>query len=150
MIEDSRYKLWKNLRQRCDNPKHKDWKNYGGRGISYDPAWKDFHHFCQDVGERPLGLTLDRIENDGNYQKGNVKWSSMQEQSKNKRKASARTSFQANSKLGILGVCLDKRRKKYMAYGSVEKKQIQLYKGNSLDDAIAARKAWEFARSQSE
>lgn len=80
------HNIWCNMKARCDNPKHPSYHNYGGRGISYTPAWADFECFAQDVGEPENALlTLDRINNDGNYEPKNVRWASRSTQSRNTR-----------------------------------------------------------------
>jgi hypothetical protein len=80
------YKSWWNMRNRCNNPKNKDYARYGGRGIKVDPAWDDFHQFIEDVGEKPSPQhSIDRINNDGNYEPGNVRWATRQEQTHNSR-----------------------------------------------------------------
>ncbi len=76
---------WDNMRQRCDNPHSPNYANYGGRGINYDPLWKSFAVFLEDVGDRPEGMTLDRIDNNLGYFLGNVRWATMLEQAHNKR-----------------------------------------------------------------
>jgi uncharacterized protein YidB (DUF937 family) len=68
---------------RCTGSKNKD---YGGRGITVCDRWQLFENFLEDMGERPEGHTLDRIENNGNYEPGNCKWSTSKEQSANTRK----------------------------------------------------------------
>lgn len=81
----STYKSWDAMRQRCSNPKLPFFKNYGGRGIRVCERWMKFENFVADIGERPAGLTLDRINNDGNYEPGNCKWSNRKEQNNNQR-----------------------------------------------------------------
>jgi hypothetical protein len=80
------YGTWQNMRNRCENPNVGEWKNYGGRGIAVCERWHKFENFLADVGERPNGMTLDRIDNDGDYEPGNVKWSSRPEQMRNRRR----------------------------------------------------------------
>ncbi len=79
------YLAWSNMKRRCSNPKLKSWKNYGGRGISYDPRWEKFEDFLADMGEPAEGQTLDREDNDGNYCKDNCRWVSHVVQSRNRR-----------------------------------------------------------------
>lgn len=78
-------KIWVMMKQRCNNENTRDYKNYGGRGITYCEKWEKFEGFLEDMGERPKGLSLDRINNDGNYEKINCKWSTKQEQNNNRR-----------------------------------------------------------------
>lgn len=80
------YQTWVSMRERCNNPKQKNYAHYGGRGIKVDPLWSDFERFIADMGERPKGYSLDRIDNDGDYGPGNCKWSSQQEQVLNSRR----------------------------------------------------------------
>lgn len=81
------YSIWVSLRQRCNNPKDAHYKDYGGRGITYDPKWDSYTAFWEDVGPSfKVGLTLDRINNDGNYCKENCRWATRYEQSTNTRR----------------------------------------------------------------
>ena len=80
---------WKEMHQRCRNPKHKRFADYGGRGIQVCERWHDFTNFLADMGEPPPGLTLDRKDNDGNYEPGNCRWATDTEQRSNKRKSKA-------------------------------------------------------------
>jgi hypothetical protein len=84
--ERATYKCWFNMKQRCNDKKHGDYKNYGGRGITYDPRWEQFECFYLDMGEKPVFLSLDRVNNDGNYNKGNCRWASPHTQMNNTRK----------------------------------------------------------------
>jgi hypothetical protein len=86
------YASWTAMRQRCNSPTYHAYYLYGGRGISVCARWDNFQNFRSDMGDRPSGLTLDRINNDGNYEPGNCKWSTLAEQAKNRRKKYTRRS----------------------------------------------------------
>ena len=80
------YKVWSDMRERCNNPKDKSYPYYGGRGIKVDPRWEDFETFYNDMidGYEP-GLQLDRIDTDGDYELGNCHWATRTENMRNKR-----------------------------------------------------------------
>jgi hypothetical protein len=79
------YNAWRNMRQRCRNPEHPQYPNYGARGITVCDRWSSFETFLADMGERPQGLTLERINNDGNYAPDNCVWDTNGVQQRNKR-----------------------------------------------------------------
>lgn len=81
------YSAWKGIRRRCLNPKFRMYRWYGARGITICDRWRDsFENFIADVGHRPSSKhSIERIDNDGNYEPGNVKWATKKEQSRNRR-----------------------------------------------------------------
>ena len=83
--ESSTYQTWKRIKDRCNNPNNKDWCLYGGRGIKMCPQWENsFEQFLIDVGRKPgHQYSIERINSDGNYEQGNVKWATAKEQSRN-------------------------------------------------------------------
>lgn len=81
------YYSWRSMKDRCLNPKATNFKNWGGRGIRIHPEWMCFENFLRDMGERPPGTSLDRIDNKGNYEPGNCRWATRTEQGRNSRHA---------------------------------------------------------------
>lgn len=86
MTQRSLYYTWVAMRQRCNNPRSQSFKWYGGRGIRVCPQWDDFAVFSADVGARPSPKhSIDRIDVNGNYEPGNVRWATLSEQRHNTR-----------------------------------------------------------------
>lgn len=85
--KDKIYIVWSNMKKRCTNPNTPEWEHYGGRGISVCEQWlNSFESFYKYMGDPPEGLTIDRIDNDGNYEPGNVRWADYVTQSLNSRR----------------------------------------------------------------
>lgn len=83
--ESPTWQSWQSMLQRCDNPKHKAYADYGGRGIRVTPRWRRFIWFLDDMDERPEGTTLDRIDVESGYRPGNCRWATPEEQRANRR-----------------------------------------------------------------
>ncbi len=100
----STYRSWQDMKTRCQNPNHPQFKNWGGRGIKICDRWMDFVNFLADMGEKPEGLTLDRINNDGNYEPSNCRWATPKEQAQNRRDYKNQKLFIAIDKQGTMTV----------------------------------------------
>jgi len=137
MYKSSTYSSWQCMKDRCYRRDNAAFKYYGARGITVCDRWKDsFINFLNDMGEAPKGLTIDRIESDGNYEPSNCKWSTKSEQSYNRRK-------QSNNKTGIVGVWYDKNRNNWQVSINFNKKTDRLGRYNDFFEACCARKSAE-------
>lgn len=123
------YSTWSNMKQRCYNPKNTNYYKYGAKGITICDEWlNDFWAFVEDMGDRPEGYTLDRINTYGNYCKSNCRWASIGTQNLNLR-------VRKTSKSGVPGVTW------YARYNAWEVKHKNKYIGRFKDigDAISAK-----------
>jgi hypothetical protein len=130
------YKIWKDLRQRCNNPKDTAYKNYGGRGIAVCERWDDFKNFFADMGGVPEGSFIDRRDNNKGYDPENCRWVSRVVQNRNQK-------VRKDSTTGIPGVSLNKKRGKYQAYIWVHEKKHHLGYFDTIEKAEGARKIGE-------
>jgi hypothetical protein len=84
-VASPEYNTWQHMKNRCLNPYARDYKYYGGRGITIDSAWLVFENFLADMGRRPSSeYTLERINNNGNYCKDNCEWTTREDQARNR------------------------------------------------------------------
>jgi hypothetical protein len=79
------YKSWSKMKERCYNKNNNRYELYGGREITVCDTWHTFTNFLQDMGERPEGTSIDRIDSNGNYEPGNCRWSTISTQNSNRR-----------------------------------------------------------------
>lgn len=77
------YRIWSHMRGRCNNPTDSKYARYGGRGIKTCVAWDNFEQFLKDMGKCPAGLSIDRVNNDGDYEPSNCRWADAKTQSHN-------------------------------------------------------------------
>lgn len=124
------YKSWSSARDRCYCQSNKDYHRYGGRGITMDSRWDDFTHFLSDMGERPVGRTLERKDNNGPYSKENCRWATPKEQARNRRNNRPLILYQGQ-KIAIT----DLAERLGLTYGALSRR---LARGWSVDE-IAAR-----------
>jgi hypothetical protein len=124
--------------QRCTDPSRADWPRYGGRGISVCERWRRFDGFLADMGECADGLTLDRIDNNGNYEPGNCRWTTWEQQYRNRRPNSGE--LHANHKLMVSDVLQIRR----LARGGVPQRTLGSLFGVSGANVgyIVRGKAW--------
>lgn len=141
MMSERTYHVWKAMKQRCDNPNNPSYANYGGRGITYCPRWHGGLHtggknFHEDMGDAPVGKSLDRKDNDGPYSKENCRWATKTEQEVNKRLRKGNIS-------GYPDVSWDKRAKRWRARIKRNGVVTEIGSFDTLDVAIATRREYE-------
>jgi len=126
------WRSWQSMKSRCNNKKLKSYKDYGGRGITFCTRWDKFENFIADMGPRPsLNYSIDRIDNDGNYEPSNCRWATRQQQTRNKR-------IGKNNKSGIIGVY--RAAKSWRAVIKFSGNRLSLYQGPDFFEACCARK----------
>lgn len=131
------YRIWAGMRERCDNPKHKDYNIYGGRGITYQESWNLFEDFKKDMTEGYSDvLELDRINPDLGYTLDNCRWVDESLQAYNQRLCKLNTS-------GVCGVYYCKTSGKWVAQISRDGVQTRIGQFLDFDSAVCARKAAE-------
>ena len=126
------YQSWRSFRNRCNRAKTWNYSRYGGSGVTYDPNWDSYETFVKDMGERPDGMTLDRIDNTKGYYKDNCRWATPAQQQAN------RSNCMHLTYNGITQTSAEWSRQLGLAKGAVWNR-IKL--GWSIERAVTTRKA---------
>ncbi len=136
MSRTPEYNSWDSMVQRCNNPNNDNYNNYGGRGISVCKKWLTFTNFLNDMGKRPKGLTIDRINTNGKYCKNNCRWATKSTQSRNSR-------LDKRNKTGVNGIFWSNRLQKHIASIRVNNKSKHIGCYETIEEASIARKKAE-------
>ena len=134
------YCSWAGMKERCQNPNSNRYEYYGARGIKICDRWQNFSNFLEDMGERPPGKTLDRINNNGNYEPGNCRWATQKEQIQNRRDRKDQKLF----------IAIDSQDTMIVSNNQLEfARQYGLNQGciaNCLNGKQKSHKGWRFKR----
>lgn len=123
------YRVWSSMRQRCSCPTHQSWQNYGARGITVCDRWDaSYEAFVEDMGLKPEGLSLDRIDVNGPYEPGNCRWADMTTQNRNR---TNNVLYGGKTLMEIM-----EERGEVEAYHRV---RLCLFKGQSLEEALECK-----------
>ena len=138
LINSKSYQTWASMKQRCNNPNNKHYKDYGGRGIGICKEWVQFINFYKDMGEPLDSMSLDRIDNNKGYFKDNCRWATNIIQGRNQR-------TRKDNRTGVRGVYFrnDTKKNKWRVKITVNGKEISLGSYKTLEEAKEIRKKSE-------
>jgi hypothetical protein len=136
------YAAWSGMKRRCYNPKSPKYKYYGGRGIVVCDRWlQNYDAFYFDMGPRPEGHSIDRIDNDGPYSPENCRWATPTQQNNNQRHKPSKFS-------GFVGVFWTKNQKAWTAQGKLNGKPVTLYCGKCFGMAVRKRLSFQLMKME--
>lgn len=127
-IKQPEYHVWSEMIGRCENQNNKSYHNYGGRGIKVCEEWHDYRNFISDMGKRGDGMSLDRIDNNGDYCPENCRWATNNEQAANKR-----------NNVDVVGVTYNKKDDAWLARLQIGGRLLLCKQYKNKADAISAR-----------
>jgi len=129
MYRTPTHSTWISMKGRCENQSNKDYPRYGGRGIKFCKRWRSFNEFHADMGNKPEGLTLDRIDNDGGYSKENCRWATVAQQNRNK-------STTVSVSIGADTYCLAEWKRKLGIKSSAFSKEVKRADGDYVSTIL--------------
>lgn len=129
------YYTWSNMIQRCSNTKHARYKDYGGRGITVCEKWKKWSGFFEDMGRRPEGFEIERVDNNKGYCKENCIWATQQTNAQNRRKYT-------NNISGTPGVSWKATSRKWVVHVPLNPGRKYLGSFSSLEEAVKVRNSY--------
>lgn len=132
------YRSWLAMRMRCNRVDRDPEAKYAGRGIGYDPRWDIFEEFLKDMGERPEGMTLDRVDNNVGYSVTNCRWATPVQQARNRR--NAHLTFDTAVLIAVRRLRGEQCKALAAEFGCSESLPREIVKGRTLPDALARAK----------